>query len=61
MSYGCWFNYSTHKSADAAYDALEDMFASGELSEAEAHRVEKSHGKWHIVLWDGDEPPHRNH
>ena len=62
---GNWFSYSTHKTQQAAYDVLEDMYASGELSDAEPVRVERTAGgRFAITLWDGDHandmPPWRS-
>ena len=47
------FVYARYKSETAAWDGLEDCFATGELSPGERPRVEKRDGCWCITIpWD---------
>lgn len=47
-----YFIYSSHKSRDAAEQALEDYFANGEISEAEHPRIRKVGARW-VVEFPG--------
>lgn len=42
--------YSTHRSRDAAAAALEDYFATGEVSEGERPDIEHHHSRWCVTL-----------
>jgi hypothetical protein len=42
--------YSSHKSQQAAYDALENMYASGEISECEPVHVAKRGNRWCVMV-----------
>jgi hypothetical protein len=44
------FTYSTHKTRDAAEMALEDYFATGEVSEGDCPRIEARNGRYLITL-----------
>jgi hypothetical protein len=45
-----YFVYSTHKTEQAALAALEDMFANGDVYEAEHPCVERRGKVWAILL-----------
>lgn len=48
-----YFTYSRHATESAAYWAIEDYFATGEISECDRPRVVREAGKWAVQLLDG--------
>lgn len=45
------FIYSRHKTRQAALDALEDYFASGEVSQCEVSGIQCINGRYCVMLW----------
>ena len=46
------YAYSMHKTREQAERALEDAFASGDITESELAGVERRFGFWAILLWE---------
>lgn len=45
------FSYADYSSYDKARDALEDMYAAGQVSECEVYDIKRRGNRWHILLW----------
>jgi hypothetical protein len=47
-----FFVYSSHRSYDAAYAAIEMYYASGEISECDDPRITRDGDRWLVELRD---------
>lgn len=45
------FSYSSHKTRERAEMALEDYYATGEVSESEVAAIRSYRARFHVLLW----------